>query len=198
MTASEAAVLQALYERVARQGDAHFEIFNSDYFFRLGQRMPDQTRFFIWKYRGEAVAFSFCTVHGDAIYDHDLGLHETLALPLHLYHVTFRDIVRWALAQGLKHYYSSPFNYDPKLHLRMDLVPLDLYARHCSPVCQSAAALVCSLSPHRHAAAAHSYGGFATPSSSRPARPGRPNGSLAARLGSPSKDQAEEREQTRQ
>ena len=53
-------------------------------------------------------------------------------------HVTFRDIVRWALAHGLKHYHSSPFNYDPKLHLRMELVPLDLYARHISPVCNAA------------------------------------------------------------
>ena len=42
--------------------------------------------------------------------------------------------MRWALAHGLKHYYSSPFNYDPKLHLRMELVPLDLYARHTSPL----------------------------------------------------------------
>ena len=53
---------------------------------------------------------------------------------MHLYHLTFRDIIRWALAQGLECYYSAPFNYDPKLHLRMELVPLDLYAKHLSPV----------------------------------------------------------------
>ncbi len=133
LTPSEAIVVHALYERVAHQGEAHFEVFDSDYFFRLGERMPDHTRFFIWRYQGEVVAFSFCTVDGESIHDNDLGLHGTLASPLHLYHVTFRDIMRWALAQGIKHYYSSPFNYDPKLHLRMDLVPLDLYARHCSP-----------------------------------------------------------------
>ena len=42
--------------------------------------------------------------------------------------------MHWALAQGLEHYYSSPFSYDPKLHLRMRLVPLDLYARHTFPL----------------------------------------------------------------
>ena len=133
VTPAEADALHALYERVARRGDVHFEVFTAEYFLTLGQRMPDQTRYFIWRQAGKIVAFSFCTVHDGAIYDNDLGLDETAASALHLYHVTFRDIVRWALAQGLKQYYSSPFNYDPKLHLRMELVPLDLYARHVSP-----------------------------------------------------------------
>ena len=134
VTPAEAVALHALYERVARGGDVHFEVFTAEYFLSLGRRMPEQTRYFVWRQAGRIVAFSFCTVHDGAIYDNDLGLDEAAANALHLYHVTFRDIVRWALAHGLKHYYSSPFNYDPKLHLRMDLVPLDLYARHTSPV----------------------------------------------------------------
>ena len=134
VTEEEAATLHALYERVARRGDVHFEVFTKEYFFRLGERMPDQTRYFIWRRAGRVVAFSFCTVDGDTLYDNDLGLDEAVATSLHLYHVTFRDLVRWALAHGLKRYCSSPFNYDPKLHLRMELVPLDLYARHLSPV----------------------------------------------------------------
>ena len=134
VTPSEAKALHALYERVEQRGDVHFEVFTAEYFFTLGQRMPEQTRYFIWRQAGRIVAFSFCTVHDGAIYDNDLGLDEAAASALHLYHVTFRDIVRWALAHGLKQYYSSPFNYDPKLHLRMQLVPLDLYARHTSPV----------------------------------------------------------------
>ena len=73
-------------------------------------------------------------VHDGTIYDNDIGLDEEVASALNLYHVTFRDIVRWALAHGLRRYESSPFNYDPKLHLRMTLVPYDLYARHTSPV----------------------------------------------------------------
>ena len=133
VTEDEADTLHALYERVARRGDVHFEVFTKEYFLKLGERMPDQARYFIWRRAGRVVAFSFCTVDGDTLYDNDLGMDETVAAPLHLYHVTFRDLVRWALAHGLKRYCSSPFNYDPKLHLRMELVPLDLYARHLSP-----------------------------------------------------------------
>jgi hypothetical protein len=130
LTEGEATALHALYERVARRGDVHFEVFTKEYFLRLGERMPEQARYFIWRQAGRIVAFSFCTVFEDAIYDNDLGMDETLASSAHLYHVTFRDIIRWALAHGIRHYHSSPFNYDPKLRLHMELTPLDLYARH--------------------------------------------------------------------
>ena len=42
-------------------------------------------------------------------------------------------VARWALAQGLSRYCSSPLNYEPKLHLDCALAPLDLYVRHTSP-----------------------------------------------------------------
>ena len=134
VTPAEAVALHALYERVALRGDVHFEVFTAGYFLKLGERMPETTRYFIWRHAGRIVSFSFCTIHDGAIYDNDIGFDEEAAAALHLYHATFRDIVRCALAHGLKHYHSAPFNYDPKLHLRMDLVPLDLYARHTSPV----------------------------------------------------------------
>ena len=134
VTESEAEALHALYERVALRGDVHFEVFTKEYFLLLGRRMPEQTRYFIWRHAGRIVAFSFCTVHNGAIYDNDIGVDDDAPASLHLYHVTFRDVIRWALAQGLECYYSAPFNYDPKLHLRMELVPLDLYARHLSPM----------------------------------------------------------------
>lgn len=134
VTREESLLLHALYECVARRGDVHFEVFSPEYFRLLGERMPGQVRYFIWRRGGRVIAFSFCTVWGDTIHDNDLGLNEEFALPLHLYYVTFRDIVRWALAQGLRHYQSSPFNYNPKLHLRMQLLPLDLYAHHTSAI----------------------------------------------------------------
>ncbi len=134
ITAREARALHALYECVARRADQQFEVFDSAYFLRLGERMPEHTRYFIWKRAGRMIAFNFCTVHGDTIYDNDLGMILEDALPLHLYHVTFRGIIRWALAHGLKFYQSSPFGYAPKLHLRMDLIPLDLHVRHASPL----------------------------------------------------------------
>ncbi len=130
ITPEEADILHALYAQVAGRGDVHFEVFTPEYFLRLGECMPEQTRYFIWRQAGRVIAFSFCTLCDGVIYDNDLGMDPALASPMHLYHLTFRDIIRWALAHGIQRYSSSPFNYDPKLHLRMDLAPLDLYARH--------------------------------------------------------------------
>ena len=96
--------------------------------------MPERVRFFIWRQQGKAIAFSVALVHDDTIYDDYLGLDYRVALDLHLYFYTFRDILSWSLAQGLKRYRSSPLNYQPKLHLNCDLFPLDLYVQHTNPV----------------------------------------------------------------
>ncbi len=121
-----------LYLQVHERSPLKFETLTKDYFRAVSQRMPERTRFFIWRQSGKIVAFSFCLVCDDAIYDECIGLDYRVALDLHLYFYTLRDIISWALQQGLKYYYSNPLNYEPKLHLDCELVPLDLYVRHTS------------------------------------------------------------------
>jgi predicted N-acyltransferase len=121
-----------LYMAVHERSPLKFETLTKDYFRAIAQRMPDRARFFIWRQSGKIVAFSFCLVCGDAVYDECIGLDYSVALDLHLYFYTLRDIISWALRQGLKYYYSNPLNYEPKLHLDCELVPIDLYVRHTS------------------------------------------------------------------
>ena len=118
----------AVYERSA----LHFEKLTKEFLCTLGARMPDKVRFFIWRQGGKPIAFSLTMIQGDTIYDEYLGLDYDVALDLHLYFHTLRDILAWAIAHGFKWYVSSALNYDPKLHLRCELVPLDLYVRHRS------------------------------------------------------------------
>src|SRR5205085_146264 len=73
-----------------------------------------------------------CMVSGDTIYDEYVGLDYSVALDLHLYFYTVRDILTWAMSNGYKWYSTSGQNYDPKFHLRCELVPLDLYVTHTS------------------------------------------------------------------
>ncbi len=121
-----------LYLAVHERSPLKFETLTKNYFRAIAQRMRERVRFFIWRQSGKIVAFSFCLVCGDAIYDECIGLDYSVALDLHLYFYTLRDIISWALQQGLKFYYSNPLNYEPKLHLDCELVPLDLYVRHTS------------------------------------------------------------------
>jgi predicted N-acyltransferase len=119
-----------LYLQVRERSPMKFEQLTKDYFRALGQRMPERVRFFIWRQQGKAIAFSCCMIHDRKIYDECLGLDYTVALDLHLYFYTLRDVLTWAMEHGLKEYRSGPLNYDPKLHLGCKLMPLDLYVMH--------------------------------------------------------------------
>ena len=118
-----------LYEQVLERSHYKFEELTKSYFVQLGKRLKDRAYFFIWRENGKAVAFSSCVGHQGILRDHYIGLDYRVALDHHLYFVTFRDIVTWALKNGYKSYYSAPLNYEPKYHLRHDLAPLDLYVR---------------------------------------------------------------------
>jgi predicted N-acyltransferase len=119
-----------LYLAVHERSPFKFETLTKNYFRALAQQMPDRARFFVWRQSGKIVAFSFCLICDDAIYDECMGLDYSVALDLHLYFYTLRDVITWSLQQRLKYYYSNPLNYEPKLHLDCELVPLDLYVRH--------------------------------------------------------------------
>jgi len=123
-----------LYLAVHERSPLKFETLTKQYFNAIAQRMRERAQFFIWRQSGKIVAFSFCLICDDKIYDECIGLDYSVALDLHLYFYTLRDIISWALQQGLKYYYSNPLNYEPKLHLDCELVPLDLYVRHTSAV----------------------------------------------------------------
>ena len=122
--------LYPLYLQVHARSKFHFEKLTPEYFCRVGREMPERARFFVWRQQGKTIAFSLCLVHEGTIYDECLGMDYRVAFDLNLYFYTLRDIITWALAQGLHSYCSSPLNYDPKLHLGCELVPLDLYVMH--------------------------------------------------------------------
>jgi len=122
-----------LYLAVAQTSAIRFEVFTREYFLEAGRCAPGKFRYFIWRQGGRAIAFSFCAIWNGTLYDNDIGLDYTVAYELNLYYVTFRDLLNWALANGLRRYASAPFNYDPKLRLRLQLQPVDVYVKHISP-----------------------------------------------------------------
>jgi hypothetical protein len=123
-----------LYKQTLARADFSFEELTPDFLARVGREMPDKVRFFIWRLEGKIVAFNFCLLHGGVLYDMDIGLDYSVAMDLHLYFLTWRDVFTWAIKHGVRTYYTAPLNYDPKLHLRLELAPLDLYVCHTSPL----------------------------------------------------------------
>jgi len=123
-----------LYLHVYQRSKLHFEKLTEDFFCKLGRVMPEKVRFFVWRQAGKPVAFMLCLLNGDDLHAEYIGLDYTVALDLHLYFVSFRDVCSWAMANGFKAYRSSALNYDPKFHLKHALDPLDLYVKHSSKI----------------------------------------------------------------
>ena len=121
-----------LYLQVFERSSMQFEKLTKDFFRQLGQRMNDKVRFFAWRRRNMLVAFSLCVVQGDSLYAEYVGFDYSVALDLHLYHYVVRDMISWGIGKGYKWFRSGGLNYDPKLHMRHRLDPIDLYARHTS------------------------------------------------------------------
>ncbi len=123
-----------LYLQVYERARLRFERLTPAYLCRLGRDMPDKTLFFVWRLNNRIVAFSLCMVNRDEMFGEYLGFDYAVALDLHLYHLVVRDVLGWAMAHGYKTFRSSEGGYDPKLHLRFSLDPVDLYVRHGSAV----------------------------------------------------------------
>jgi predicted N-acyltransferase len=140
-----------LYLQVYERSKLHFEKLTRDFFCKLGRAMPDTVRFFVWRQREKIVAFTLCMLEGDAIYAEYIGLDYRVALDLHLYHYVVRDMISWAIANGYKWFRSSALNYDPKLHMRHLLDPIDLYVCHTSPLANAVLRIVLPwIEPTRH------------------------------------------------
>ena len=121
--------IHALYRQTLSRSEFKFEELTKSYLCDLGQRMNDRARFLIWRQQGRIIAFASTIVHKGVLRDNYIGLDYSVALDYHLYFVTWRDTIIWALKNGIRAYHSAPLNYDPKYHFRMELEPLDLYVR---------------------------------------------------------------------
>jgi len=139
-----------LYLQVYQRSKLHFEKLTKDYLCRIGPGMADKVRFFVWQQKSKIVAFSLCMLDGDALHAEYVGFDYSVALDLHLYHYAVRDMITWAITNGYKWFRSGSLNYDPKLHLRHQLDPIDLYVRHTSAMVNFALKLVLPLIEPTH------------------------------------------------
>src|SRR5882724_7916158 len=110
-----------LYRQTLGRSELKFEELTKLYLCELGRRMNDRARFFLWRKEGRIIAFASTIVHQGVLRDNYIGLDYSVALDQHLYFVTWRDTIIWALKNGIHTYHSAPLNYDPKYHFRMEL-----------------------------------------------------------------------------
>ncbi len=119
-----------LYRQMLLKHETIFEVLSKEFFVRISEEMPGETKFFLWRIHGKLVAFAFCLTSKDYLLDCHIGLDYSVAYQYHLYFVRFRDIMDWSLKNGIHTYEMGNTNYDPKKRLGFRLIPQDIYAKH--------------------------------------------------------------------
>jgi predicted N-acyltransferase len=91
-----------LYLAVYDRSPLQFEKLTKDYLCQIGQRMPDKTKFFLWRQGERIIAFGLRTVVDESLCHEYVGFDYSVAFELNLYYRVFRDIIAWAIANGYK------------------------------------------------------------------------------------------------
>jgi len=120
-----------LYLNTLYKSDVHFEVLSKNFFERISENMPAETKYFLWRIDGKLVAFDLCLVSRDGLLiDEYIGMDYDAAYKYHLYYVTFRDIIKWCIENNIRVYESGALNYDPKKRLDLKFIPQYIYVRH--------------------------------------------------------------------
>ena len=141
----------ALYLQTVVQSEDQFEVAPKEFFARVAENMPEETRFFLWRKDSRLVGFAYCLVSEDHFIDFYLGFDYAIAHDVHLYFVRFRDLMNWCLEHGIKTYEMGPTGYEAKRRLGFEMVPLFIYAKHRNPLINPLFKLMCRfLDPVNH------------------------------------------------
>ena len=118
-----------LYRQMVSRHEVGFEIMSKEFFVKISQNMPGETKFFLWRVEGKLAAFAFCLVSNGYFLDYYIGLDYSMAYEYHLYFIRFRDMMNWCLQHGIRTYEMGCTNYDPKKRLGFEFIPLTIYAK---------------------------------------------------------------------
>ena len=123
--------VHALYtQTLLSHGEMSFEIMTKDFFRRISNNMPDETRYFLWRLDGRIVAFAFCFISPERMIDYYLGFDYALAYDLHLYFTRFRDLMKWCIENKVPVYEMGSTGYEAKRRLGFGFIRLFVYAKH--------------------------------------------------------------------
>ncbi len=124
-------LVYSLYLQTARKNtELSFEILSRDFFGRISENMPGETRYFLWRKDGRLAAFALCLVSKQRMIDYYLGFDYSIAYDYHLYFVRFRDLMNWCIQNKIQKYEMGPTSYEPKRRLGFGFVRLFIYAKH--------------------------------------------------------------------
>ncbi|MFA5143547.1 MAG: GNAT family N-acetyltransferase [Candidatus Omnitrophota bacterium] len=140
-----------LYRANLDKAETRFEEMTRDFFRRIPENMPGESRYFVWHIDGRLAAFSQTLVSKDLLIAEYIGFDYSVAYKYNLYFIVMRDQLKWCIENGIRKYESGALNYDPKRRLGFTFVPQYIYARHRNRFVNGLLAIVTGiLDPQKH------------------------------------------------
>ncbi len=133
----------ALFLQTVDQSEVQFEMVPKAFFDRVGENMPKETLFFLWRLEGKLLAFAYCMASKDYFIDLYLGFDYSVAHDKHLYFVRFRDLMNWCFEHKMRAYEMGPTSYEAKRRLGFEMIPIFVYAKHLNPLFNPIIRLLC-------------------------------------------------------
>lgn len=123
-----------LYLNNLNDSDVSFEKLTPEYFAGLPDNMPGAVKFFITWVNDKMAAFNLCFVKNDFCIDKYIGFDYDVAYKYSLYFITWCHNIDWCIKHGIRYYQPGTCDYEPKIRLGSDLVPLYISSRLINPV----------------------------------------------------------------
>ena len=119
-----------LYLNTLNKSEVQFEILTKEFFRKICDYLPQETKYFPWRIDGELVAFDLCLSSHGILIDEYIGLDYRVAYQHHLYYVTVRDVFTWCLENNIRRFQGGTLNYDPKKRLDFKFIPQYIFVKH--------------------------------------------------------------------
>ncbi|MDD5464809.1 MAG: GNAT family N-acetyltransferase [Candidatus Omnitrophica bacterium] len=119
-----------LYENTYREGPTKFERLNQKFFLQAAHDLYPHTRFFLYYVDGKLAAFNLCFVYRDLLIDKFIGFDYDVSNYYHLYFVSWAYNIRWCIDNSLRYYHPGQTDYEPKIRLGGEIIPLYAYLKH--------------------------------------------------------------------
>ncbi len=123
-----------LYTNSFNDSNVRFEVLTPELFLNICRNMPGIAKYFITRENGKMIAFNLCFIKGDTCIDKIIGLDYAYAHKYHLYYTTFLHNIGWCIKNGIRYYQPGQGDYDAKIRLGAELLPLYIYVKTFNPI----------------------------------------------------------------
>jgi hypothetical protein len=121
-----------LYLQTYQKNEMSLEKLTLEFFKKMAEYMPHESKFFLWRVNRKIAAFAFCLASEGRFIDYYLGFDYKIAYEYNLYDIRFRDLMTWCIENNMETYEMGPTTYEPKRRLGFNFVWLYIYAKHRS------------------------------------------------------------------